>query len=300
MKALILGASGLVGGNCLKHFSEQGWECLGTHFSFETDRTVFYNTLNPEDEKNADIGSFHPDVIVHCGALTWVDYCEDHVEESHQKTVVSTQNATALAKQFGARLVYLSTDYVFDGTQGYYKEEDATNALSIYGKHKLEAEQHIQQHLDEYLICRITNVYGNEIRGKNFIARLSANMQKGEVMELNLPQDQYATPANAWDVARAIFRLLDGGLSGIYHLGSTDYLNRVQLAARVMKYFGHDKVSLNPVTTAQLNQPAARPLLGGFCTEKFNSTFPDFEWSNVDDYLKELQMQVSGVDATSA
>lgn len=289
MRTLILGASGLVGGNCLKHFAEQGFDCTGTHFSFETDQTVFYNTLDPGDPQNFDIKAFAPEVIVHCGALTWVDYCEDHVEESHQKTVASTQNAVKLAKEFNARLVYLSTDYVFDGKQGFYRETDKVNPLGVYAKHKLEAEQHIQQHLYDYLICRITNVYGNEIRGKNFIARLSVNMQKGEPMELKLPVDQYATPVNAWDVARAIFKLLEANKSGIYHFASTDYLNRVQLAERVMRYFGHSQVSLIPVTTEQLNQKAARPLAGGMSAEKFNAAFPDFHWSNVDDYLTELK-----------
>lgn len=289
MKTLILGASGLVGGNCLKHFREQGATCLGTHFSFETDDTVFYNTLDPSDPNNANLEAFHPEVIIHCGALTWVDYCEEHPEESHQKTVVSTHRAVQLAQQFDARLIYLSTDYVFDGTKGFYSEDDPVNPLGVYARHKLEAEQYIQQHLKHYLICRITNVYGDEIRGKNFIARLSQNMQQGDPMELKLPMDQYATPVNAWDVARAIYKLAAADHSGIYHLASTDYLNRVQLAQRVMQYFGHSQVSLIPVTTEQLNPPAARPLAGGMSAEKFNAEFPDFRWSNVDDYLASLR-----------
>lgn len=288
MKALILGASGLVGGNCMTCFKEMGWECMGTHFSFATGGTVFYNTLNPSDPLNADTEAFHPHVIVHCGALTHVDYCEEHIEESYQKTVVSTQNAVALAKRFDASLVYLGTDYVFDGREGYYSETAAVNPLSVYGKHKLEAEQYITTHLDNALICRITNVYGHEVRGKNFVVRLAENMRKGEPMELRLPMDQYATPANARDIARAIFNLVRDARYGIYHLASTDYLNRVQLAERVMRYFGHDGISLIPVTTEQLKQPAPRPLSGGFNPAKFNREYPAFRWSNVDDFLKEL------------
>ncbi|MEX2595642.1 MAG: SDR family oxidoreductase [Salibacteraceae bacterium] len=288
MKALILGASGLVGGNCMKHFVEQDHQCLGTHFSFTTSKTVFYNTLEPGDAANADIQSFAPDVIIHCGALTWVDYCEEHPDESYQKTVISTKNAVQLAKQLKTKFVYLSTDYVFNGKKGYYTEEDKVNPLCVYGKHKLSAEQYVQESLNDYLICRITNVYGDEIRGKNFIARLSANMQKGEAMNLELPIDQYATPVNAYDVARAILRLLESNNKGVYHLASTDYLNRVQLAERVIKYFGHEQVSLKSVKTKQLNQPAARPLNGGMSARKFNETFPDFRWTNVDDYLTTL------------
>lgn len=289
MRTLILGASGLVGGNCLKYFSAKGWDCIGTHFSFETEHTVFYNTLDPNDPNNADIEGFSPQVVIHCGALTWVDYCEEHPEESHLKTVQSTQQAVELANHYDAKLVYLSTDYVFDGKNGFYTEEDPTNPLSVYGKHKLEAEDHVRKHSKEHLICRITNIYGDEIRGKNFIARLVKQLRDREAMELKLPVDQYATPVNALDVARAIYKLLSSDKSGIYHFASTDYLNRVQLADRVVRYFGHEQVRLIPVTTDEINPPAERPLKGGMSAAKFNQEFPDFRWSNVDDYLQSLR-----------
>jgi dTDP-4-dehydrorhamnose reductase len=293
MNALILGASGLVGGNCLNYFIKMGWNCLGTHFSFETDNTQFYNTLDSSDPKNADIEDFNPEIIVHCGALTWVDYCEENEEESFEKTVKSTMNAVELAKRFNAKLVYLSTDYVFDGTKGFYTEDDEVSPLGVYAKHKLEAEQFIQQSMKDFFICRITNVYGDEIRGKNFIARLSENMQKGEPMELNLPMDQYATPVNAADVARAIYQLVTNKASGLYHFASTDYLNRVQMAERVLAYFGHEQVIIKAVTTEQLMQAAKRPLIGGMSAVKFNEEFPDFRWTNVDDYLSVLKTRTS-------
>lgn len=289
MRILILGASGLVGGNCLRIFSEKEENAvIGTYFSYPTENTVYFDTLNLDNEKNFGIADFSPEVIVHCGALTHVDYCEDHVEESHQKTVQSTHNAVELCNRFGAKLIYLSTDYVFDGKQGFYRESDPVNPLSIYGKHKLEAEQHIQRELDDFAIVRITNVYGDEVRGKNFIARLSANMKKGDPMELKLPYDQYATPANAYDIARAIWCLIKDGKKGLYHFGSTDYLNRVQLAQKVMHYFGHDQVTLIPMKTSDLGQTDPRPLYGGFSTAKFISEYPDFSFSSVDDYLKTL------------
>jgi len=279
----------LVGGNCLSFFKKMGWNCLGTHFSFETSETQYYNTLDISDDRNIDLAEFNPDVIVHCGALTWVDYCEEHEEESRTKTVESTVNAITLAKKFGAKLVYLSTDYIFDGKKGFYTESDSVNPLGVYARHKLEAEQEIEKANIEHLICRITNVYGDEIRGKNFIARLSENMQKGEAMELNLPADQYATPVNARDVARAIYELVSNEKSGLYHFASTDYLNRVQLAERVQSYFGHEQVLIKSVTTEQLNQLAERPLIGGMSAVKFNAEFPDFRWTNVDDYLTDLK-----------
>ena len=291
MKVLVLGASGLVGGNCVKVLeSKENVDVVGTYFSFETENTVFFDTLNPQNPENFNVDEFKPNVIVHCGALTHVDYCEDHQEESYQKTVQSTLNAIELCKKFNAKLVYLSTDYVFDGTKGFYKEEDEVNPLSIYGKHKLEAELAVKKELADFVIVRITNVYGDEVRGKNFIARLSVNMQKGEPMELRLPYDQYATPANAFDIAKAIWLLVNDKKVGIYHFGSTDYLNRIQLCQKVAQYFGHDKVVINPISTKEMNQAADRPLLGGFSTEKFIKEYPGFYFSNVDDYLKKLKL----------
>src|SRR5688572_25686288 len=110
MKVFIAGASGLVGGNCLRHFEEQGWEVKGSYFSFPTDGSVFYNTLDPDHKDNFDISSFKPDVIVHCGAMTHVDYCETHEDESYQQTVQSTLNLLQVARTCGSRFVYISTD----------------------------------------------------------------------------------------------------------------------------------------------------------------------------------------------
>ncbi len=285
MKIFIAGASGLVGGNCLKHFSQQGHEVVGTHLSFGTADTVFYNTLEPAHPDNFDVKAFAPDVIVHCGALTHVDYCEDHIEESYEKTVASTRALVNLSKACNARMVYISTDYVFDGTEGPYKEDGLINPLSVYGKHKLEAEQMVLQEIANSLVLRVTNVYGDEIRGKNFIARIISQCKEGQKLTLNLPKDQYASPTNAWDIARAMLVLLTNNHSGVFHIGSTDYMNRVELALRVLKYFPDAAYELKAIDTASLNQPAKRPLLGGFVKEKFSNLFPEFLFGTVDEYV---------------
>src|SRR6478752_7514177 len=107
MKVFIIGASGLVGSNCLRYFTHNDWECVGTFFSYETDDTVFFDTLNLDNEENFDVRSFQPDVIVHCGALTHVDYCEEHPEESYEKTVTSTKNIIELAAELNTKLVFI-------------------------------------------------------------------------------------------------------------------------------------------------------------------------------------------------
>lgn len=286
MKVFIAGASGLVGNNCQKHFTEQGWEVVGTYFSYETPGTVFYNTLEPEDPKNFDVLAYNPDIIVHCGAMTHVDKCEQEPENSYTQTVQSTKNLVAVAKQCNARFVYISTDYVFDGTDGPYQEEDKVNPLSVYGKHKLEAEQHALTELPNTLVLRVTNIYGNEARGKNFVARIVQQCKDNQKLTLKLPYDQYACPTNAWDIARCMYLLLRDNKDGIYHIGGTDYTNRVQLALRVLTYFPDAEYDLIPLNTEELQQPAPRPLIGGFVTTKFNKEYPDFLFGNVDSFLK--------------
>jgi dTDP-4-dehydrorhamnose reductase len=287
MKVFIAGASGLVGSNCMKHFGEMGWDVVGSYFSYATDDTVFYNTLQPEDANNFDIRSFAPDVIVHCGALTHVDHCETHEEESYTKTVQSTTNLLAVATECKASFVYISTDYVFDGHDGPYTENAPVNPLSVYGRHKLEAEQLALKATEESLVLRVTNVYGNEARGKNFVARIVDQCKNSQKLNLKLPYDQYASPTNAWDIARAMFVLLRDGKKGIYHIGSTDYMNRVELAMRVLQYFPSAEYELQTTSTEELKQAAPRPLRGGFVRMKFSNEYPDFIFSNVDDYLKE-------------
>lgn len=285
MKVFIVGASGLVGSNCLRHFTAQGWEVMGSYFSYAQDGLVYYNTLEPGHALNFDIKGWNPDVIVHCGALTHVDYCETHEQESYIQTVESTKNIIRLAQECNARMVYLGTDYVFDGYKGPYAENAQVMPLSVYGRHKLIAELAVMNEAPKPLVLRVTNVYGDEARGKNFVARIVQQCKEGVKLTLKLPYDQYASPTNAADIARAMFLLLRDGHAGVFHIGGTDYMNRVQLALRVLKHFPDAQYDLIPMDTAALQQPADRPLLGGFINQKFAKLYPDFLFSTVDDYL---------------
>jgi dTDP-4-dehydrorhamnose reductase len=286
MRVLIIGASGLVGGNCQQYLQQfADYEVLGTHVSFPTPISLYYNPGEPRSNPDPKLFDFQPQAVVHCGALTFVDYCEQHEAESYQKTVASTAVALQLAASQRAKFIYISTDYVFDGERGPYVEEDVVNPICVYGRHKLEAEQLVINSGLPYLILRITNVYGDELRGKNFVARLLEQMATNQPIALTVPTDQYATPINAHDVARALKLLLDYDRQGIYHLGSTDYMNRLQLADRIIGSFAYANANLTSSTTAALAQVAPRPLRGGLLAHKFLREFPEFVFSNIDDYL---------------
>lgn len=286
MKVFISGASGLVGSNCLHYFKEQGLEAVGSHLSFPTKDTVYFDALNQADPKSFDLIKFKPDVIIHCGALTNVDYCEDHQEESFEKTVKSTEYLIETARKCGSKFVYISTDYVFDGNNGPYIEASPTNPINIYGMHKLMTEREVLKYNMSSLIIRITNVYGDEERGKNFVARIVNQCKTNTALKLDLPFDQYATPTNAHDIARALYLLIKDDKFGTYHIGGTDFMNRVSLAHKVLRYFPNAQYQLNALSTLEINQKAQRPLFGGLIPFRFLEEYPDFLFSNLDDYLR--------------
>ncbi|MDZ7821135.1 MAG: SDR family oxidoreductase [Candidatus Marinimicrobia bacterium] len=261
MRVFIIGASGLVGGNCMRRMQKEAeMEVIGSHFTFATNDTEYFNVFEP-GSATFDLKAFAPQVIIHTGALTHVDRCETHPEESYRHTVRSAAAVLTLAKQYRSKLVYISSDYVFDGKAGPYSEEDRVNPLNVYGKHKLEAEQMVREEYPDSLILRVTNVYGDEIRGKNFVAFLTRTAQKHEAKTLRLPKDQYATPVDAWDIARAGLRLIRDDRRGLYHIAPDEYLSRVELAEKVLKYFPKARVNIEALPTSRLGTggPAAPP-----------------------------------------
>lgn len=293
MNILVIGASGLVGSHCLDYFTEKQMSVLGTHLNFKTDNTVFFDPLNKNGFDFLDKNKFSPDVIIHCGALTNVDYCEENIEESHAMTIQSTKVIVEYCKAKNLKLVYISTDYIFDGINGPYTENETPNPVNVYGKHKLEAEILVQE-LNNYIIARITNVYGEEKRSKNFIAHLLTLISSKTDKTFNLPYDQFATPIYAGDISRMLYLLICDKKEGIYNLSSTDYYNRFQLANKVKSYFNEtDHLNLNPISTQSLQQKAKRPLSGGLLNNKFINEYPTFKLTNVDTFI--LKMIKNGI-----
>lgn len=285
MKVLVVGASGLVGAHCFRYFKEKNIEVVGTYRNFKVANTFFFD---PSLENCFDFlkeNAFKPDAIIHCGALTNVDYCEDNQEESYNLTVKSTERITNYCILNKIKLIYLSTDYVFDGLSGPYLETEHTNPINVYGKHKKEAEKIVQES-GNYLIVRITNVYGEEQRSKNFIAHLLNVINSGIDKTFKLPFDQFATPVYAGDIAKMIYLLLVENKNGIYNLSSTDYYSRYQLAKKIKSLYNNSShLNLEPISTKTLNQRARRPLNGGLLNIKFSNEFPNFEYTNIDKFI---------------
>lgn len=290
-KILLVGGSGLVGSNChvyFKHFTN--YAVTATHYSYPTNSTVHFDPLIQSQIEKYSLTNW--DCIIHTGALTHVDRCESNSDLSFALTVESTKKLVELAKMNNSFFVYISTDYVFDGKNGPYTENDPVNPLSVYGKHKLEAENIVRDEIQNSLILRITNVYGSEDRNKNFVARVIGTLNTNGGIDISVPRDQFATPINAFDIAKCIYELLANNKTGIYHLASTDYMSRAQLINRIKDYFPGYRFNINYVSTKELNQIASRPLYGGLIAAKFLNEFPAFQFSNLDDYLRKYNESV--------
>lgn len=287
MRVAIVGASGLVGSHCLHQWRQlPDWVVVGTYRSYPVDGTYYYDPLTPDHPDNYDLRAFDPEWIVHCGALTHVDQCEKDPEASYRQTVGSTQQLIELANACDARIAYISSDYVFNGEMGPYEENDLSYPLSVYGRHKLAAERLVLDQVPHSLVVRITNVYGEETRGKNFIERLIQQFATEQLVQLRLPIDQYATPVYATDVATGLQWLMHDEQKGVWHLASTDYVSRVHLAQKVAAFYPEKKLWLEGIPTSTLSQVAPRPLRGGLLNLKFQREYPHMRWTTVDGYLR--------------
>lgn len=265
MRALIIGADGQVGGVlaslCVRRRIEvygtapagQGW--LGLNLARP-------ETIAPVFEKA------RPGLVLLCGAMTYVDGCE---KDPALAAKINAEGPALVAEQCrkaGSKLVYFSTEYVFDGKDGPYAEGDPVNPLSVYGRTKLEGELACLA-LPDALSVRTTVVYSHSPESKNFIMQLVSNYRAGARMRV--PRDQYSNPTYAPELAAAVLDLAAKGASGVYNVVGPDWLGRYEFALKACEAFGFKPDFLEPVETAALGQAAARPLKAGLKTDKLEA-----------------------------
>jgi dTDP-4-dehydrorhamnose reductase len=256
MRTLIIGASGLVGSALRAVFPD----AVGTYFRNPGTALV---PLDISDAAAVDalVADVAPGLVLLPAAQPNVDRCELEPAESERINVGGTRHVAAAAARVGARLVYFSTDYVFDGRAGPYAPDAATGPINVYGRHKLAAEGIVRAATPDHLIVRACGVYGYQPTGKNFVMALARLAAAAEPMRV--PSDQWGTPTLAESIAEAVRELALAGHRGIVHPVGPDYLTRIDFARLAAEVFGYGSDFLQPVTTPELKQPAARPLRGG-------------------------------------
>ena len=277
-KILITGANGFVGYYLTKQLLAKNQfviatgkgDCIPIAFGMPFTSTNFiYEKLDftNDEEVKAVFLKHQPDVVVHCGALSKPDECELNKEAAFRTNVTATiylLNAAAKCKSF---FIFLSTDFVFSGNTGMYKEEDERAPVNYYGQTKLLAEDEVQQYQCDWAIVRTVLVYGKIFSGRQNILTNTANaLKKGE--KLKIFDDQVRTATYVEDLANAIVMIIDQKATGIFHISGADVLTPYQMAVAVAKHLNLDASLIEKVAEKDFNQPAKRPLKTGFDISK--------------------------------
>lgn len=271
MRTLITGCNGLLGQklviNRVNHEELLGID-LGKSF-FIKDIEFNYISIDLTERKPTleIIKNFNPDLIIHAAAMTNVDKCELEKKNCWQANVFATDNIVTAANYCGAKLIFISTDYVFDGISGPYTEDDTPNPIDYYGKSKLAAENLIRGSGVANAIIRTIVLYGVGIGLKaSFVGWLLNELREKRMV--NIVNDQRGNTTIADDLVRGIDRIVSLEKSGIYNIGGAEHLSRFEFAIKIANYFELPSDLIMPITTDKLNQPAKRPLLSGLDTSK--------------------------------
>lgn len=258
---VVTGASGLLGAAVASHAVEAGHEVVGlchSHPVVIPGAKIISVDLADSNSLHEKITALHPRAIIHCAAATNVDWCEDHPAETEKVNLTATARLAEVAAGLGAGFLYVSTDAVFDGRRGNYKETDDPAPLNVYARTKLAAEQAAVELLPSTIVTRV-NIYGWNIQNKHSLAEwMLAKLDAGE----RLPgfTDVVFSPTLVNDLAEILLAMLDRRLSGIYHVVGSEAISKFEFARRLATVFGHDPERVTPIRCADARLKAERPL----------------------------------------
>ncbi len=223
--------------------------------------------ITHEDNVTAFILSHTPDIIVNCAAFTNVDKCETEREAAFNVNALGPKYIAAAAKKCGARVIQISTDFVFDGNGNRpYTEEDQTNPLSEYGRTKLEGEKNIQSYCDSYLIVRTSWLFGHN--GINFAAKMLELAEQHK--ELSIVIDETGSPTYTPDLAEALWILIRQKCEGIINVSNHGSCSRYEWAEFIFEKMG-SKIKMNRIKSSDYKRPAKVPLNSTLNCQKFTA-----------------------------
>jgi len=246
MRIVITGAEGQLGVELVPALTPLG-EVIGT--------TIADLDITDPDCVNR-LAALAPDWVVHAAAVTDVDGCEREPTRAMTVNAEGTRRVAEGCRCVGAGLLYLSTDYVFDGRKGTsYTESDAPVPLNVYGRSKLEGERATRSLAPRWVIIRTAWLYGTH--GRNFVKTILGKVRDGE--RLRVVDDQVGSPTYARDLADAVALLLSRGLTGLYHVTNSDSCSWYDFAREILRLSGSDPSALGRMTSAELSRSARRP-----------------------------------------
>lgn len=247
MKLLVTGAQGQLGSDVLTAAAGRGIHCIGVGRG-DFDITDFATA------KKYILDS-RPDAVIHCAAYNKVDLAEENTEICNRVNFEATANIAAACRDCGAKLMMISTDYVFDGAkQGLYEPEDAVNPLSVYGRSKAAGEAAVQEISDRFFIVRTSWLYGKS--GGNFVKTMLQLSRKQK--QISVVDDQIGSPTYTVDLAPLLLEIAGSEKYGIYHATNEGFCSWAQFADEIMR-LSNAKCKVNHVTSAEYAAKAPRP-----------------------------------------
>ncbi len=268
-RVVITGSNGLLGQKVAELLSQS--QAYALHLTSSQEHSVFpsdqapYTRMDVTDRKQVTrvIDEIQPDTIINTAAITNVDLCETNREAAWRVNVTGVEHLVHSAKLTGAHVIQLSTDYIFDGRNGPYSEDDRPNPLSYYGRTKHAAENLLRTSNVAHSIVRTMVLYGQARRVKpNFAIWLIKELQEGR--PVRVVSDQVGSPTFVDDLAFGVVKLLELKKPGIYHISGPDIVSRYDFAREVARLFKFNAKLITPIKTSDLHQPAPRPLKSGF------------------------------------
>lgn len=270
MKLLITGVNGLLGQHLTGLLLQAGYVVVGlgrgpVRYPFgEFGAFTYYGIDITNDTLLQEIMEREkPECVIHAAAMTQVDECQLNQEKSEAINVMATASLLTLSEEYSRYFLYISTDFVFDGTKGNYKEADAVNPINWYGFTKVQAEAITQTSTIPWAIVRTCLVFGKRQNesGNNIISWIKKSLENET--PIKLVNDQWRTPTFAEDLAAGLLLMIEKRAGGIYHLSGKDRLTPYAMALETASFFKLDPILLEPVDAVTFQQPAKRPLLTG-------------------------------------
>ncbi len=296
-RILITGANGFLGQKLVQLFSQKDdIEIIATgngpariprnkHTYVEVDLANKFQVFDK-------IKKASPTHIIHAAAMTQVDLCETEKDRCWQNNVMASENLIELAIQLNAYFQFISTDFVFDGKAGPYKESDIPNPINFYGKSKHAVEQMLTRTLLNYSIIRTVLVYGvcYDRTKSNIVLWVKNKLESGEA--INVVDDQWRSPTLVEDLAIGCKLAVDTKATGIFHISGEEYITPYEIALQTADVFGLNKKLISPTDGSKFKETASRPLKTGFDISKAKKEL-GFEPTSLLEGLKKAKSQLA-------
>lgn len=277
MKVLVTGVNGQLGYDVVKELDKRGHQPIGV------DREQM--DLTSTEQIRECIENIKPEAIIHCAAYTAVDKAEDEEELCRRVNAIATKEIAEHAKELDIPMIYISTDYVFDGTKdGEYTEKDLPNPINVYGKTKYEGEVYVQELLEKYYIVRISWVFGEN--GNNFIDTMLRLSKERE--SLNVINDQVGSPIYTKDLAPLLVDMIETDKYGIYHATNEGYCTWYEFAKEIFDVCNIN-IEVNPINTSEYSTKAARPMNSKMSKNKLSKN----EFNKLDNWKESLKKYIN-------